>query len=139
EGADPGNISLIAGELVKGREEHQVTVPVPVNRPENTDLQFMPEGGNLVAEIASRVGFKAVGEDGHGTDISGRIYNSRNEEVATFSSSHNGMGSFELNPRSGETYVAKIALPGEITKDYPLPEIKSTGTALKIINSKESD
>ncbi|HCN85210.1 MAG TPA: hypothetical protein DIT07_16570, partial [Sphingobacteriaceae bacterium] len=50
---------------------HKMTIPVPVSRDENIDLQFMPEGGNMVAGIASVVGFKAIGEDGKGVEISG--------------------------------------------------------------------
>ena len=65
-------------------------IPVPLNRPENTDLQFMPEGGYLVAGIPSRIGFKAIVEDGRGTALEGKILNSRLQEVAGFKSVHKG-------------------------------------------------
>ena len=118
---------------------HHIVIPVPVSRDENIDLQFMPEGGNLVAGISSVVGFKAIGEDGYGVAVRGKIYNSRNEEVVSFDSAHKGMGFFELLPAAGEVYAAKISLQDGASKTYPLPGIKSSGTALRVINLKESD
>ncbi|HCN84108.1 MAG TPA: hypothetical protein DIT07_10895 [Sphingobacteriaceae bacterium] len=137
EKTDPGNISLIVADLVKGQEDHKITIPLPVNRPENTDLQFMPEGGNLVAGITSVVGFKAIGEDGKGVNISGKVF-SGSRELTDFASSYKGMGSFEISPKEGETYTARVILNG-IEKSFPLPAVKSAGTAIKINNQIESD
>jgi hypothetical protein len=140
EKVDPTNISLIVADQAKNAEDNKITIPLPVNRPENTDLQFMPEGGNLVAGIISLIGFKAIGEDGKGVSVSGKVYsNSNNQEVTTFSSSYRGMGAFELNPKEGETYIAKITLPDGAAKTFTLPQVKNTGIALKITNSTESD
>jgi hypothetical protein len=139
EKTDPGTISLIVGDLTKGQENHKITIPLPVNRPENTDIQFMPEGGNLVAGISSVVGFKAIGEDGHGVEVKGKIYSSGDsKEVTVFTSSYKGMGAFELNPEEGMVYTAKVMLNG-IEKSFPLPEVKVAGTAIKIVNKAESD
>ncbi len=103
-----------------------------MNRPEKTDLQFMPEGGNLVAGITTKVGFKAIAEDGKGVALAGKIYNSKQQEITAFKTIHAGMGSFELTPQAGESYHAKITLPKGIQKDYPLPLASLTGTALGI-------
>lgn len=137
EKSDPKNISIVFADPKDG--SRKLTIPVIINRSENLDLQFMPEGGNLIAGISSLVGFKAIGEDGHGTEISGNIYNSRNEEAGIFSSMYKGMGSFEFLPQAGERYTAKISLPDGIQKNYPLPEVKTSGTALSVGNSKNSD
>jgi len=155
EKADAKNISIVAEDMAK-LTTHKITIPIPVNRPGNTDLQFMPEGGNLVSGIASRIGFKAIGEDGKAVEVSGKVYsNSKNsgssssgssnnsssgsEEVAVFSTTHKGMGSFELLPKAGENYTAKIILNDGTTKSYPLPLVKNSGTVLRITNRKESD
>ena len=137
EKTDPGNISLVVGDLTKGQEDHKITIPLPVNRPENTDLQFMPEGGDLVAGIPSVVGFKAIAEDGKGVNVTGKVFNGT-EEAAVFSSAYKGMGSFELEPKQGETYIAKVVLNG-VEKSFPLPPVKSSGTAIRVINNAESD
>jgi len=113
--------------------------PIIYNRSEKTDVQFMPEGGYLVNGINSVVGFKAIGEDGKGVNISGSIVNGSNEEVATFKSNPKGMGSFPFTPQASTTYKAVVNLPGGIKKEYPLPAVKPGGTVLSINNSQLSD
>ena len=136
ENLPAGNISMVAADPKDAK--HNVTIPIQVGRPENIDLQFMPEGGNLVTGILSRVGFKAIGEDGNGTEVSGKVYNSSNEEVASFISSYKGIGSFEIKPVGVTPYTAKITLNGS-TKSYPLPVVKNTGSVLRLNNLADSD
>lgn len=106
-----------------------LTIPVNINRKENVDVQFMPEGGSLVAGLAGKVGFKAIAEDGKGVSVSGRIIDSKGQRVVNFVSAHAGMGNFEFTPVAGEVYSAKIE---GITKTYPLPAVKLSGTALSV-------
>ena len=114
--------------------------PVIYNRPEKTDVQFMPESGYLVAGINSIVGFKAIGEDGNSTNISGNIINAgTNEVVASFTSAHKGMGSFAFMPQANLNYKAVVNLPDGSKKEYPLPEIKAAGTVLNVVNNGQSD
>jgi hypothetical protein len=125
-----GPIMLQAKDITKGiTNSATLTIPVIVNRPENTDVQFMPEGGNLVAGIKTKVGFKALAEDGKGTNISGRMLNSKQQEVTTFKTIHAGMGSFEFTPKAGEVYTAMV---NGINKTYSLPVVNAIGTALNI-------
>ncbi|MEO6630766.1 MAG: hypothetical protein ABIN13_03555, partial [Mucilaginibacter sp.] len=126
------NLAIEAKKVIKGEATNALTIPVTINRPENTDLQFMPEGGKLVAGIGSKVGFKAIGEDGKGAQVSGKIYNSKQREVASFTSVHNGIGAFGLMPQAGEIYSARLTLPNGTTKNYPLPVVNANGTSLQI-------
>ena len=139
EKANPKNLSLQIRDMRKGEGNRELLVPVILNRPENIDLQFMPEGGNLVANLPAHIAFKAINEDGLGTNVSGNIYNSKGQEVAAFSSIHKGIGTFNLLPQSGEIYSAKIKLPNGLYKTYPLPQVKTTGTALQINNPFQKD
>lgn len=138
EKADTKNITIIIEDLRKGGENRKLSIPVITNRYENTDLQFLPEGGKLVSGIASHIGFKAIGEDGRGIQVSGRIINGRQQEVGTFKSVHNGMGSFELIPREDETYSAQVNFPG-FTGSYPLPKAEASGTVLRVNNPADSE
>jgi len=122
----------------KGVDTTTFTIPVDINRPENTDIQFMPEGGNMVAGIPIKIAFKAISEDGKGATVSGKVYNHKQQEVAQFQSVHKGMGGFELTPQEGDSYTAKITLPDNTTLSYPLPTVKATGTTLKVV-SKSND
>jgi len=124
------DLTMQAQDMQKGNRKQNI--PLVLNRPENTDLQFMPEGGSLVAGIPTKVGFKAIGEDGKGANIRGKIYNSKQEEVAAFISLHKGMGNFALTPKPGETYTAKVMLPGGQSKTYQLPQVKASGIVLNI-------
>ncbi len=133
------NLYIQATETVKGEEKHQtLNIPISLSRSENIDLQFMPEGGNLVSGIAAKIGFKAISEDGNGIQISGGVYDSKQQQVASFTSAHKGMGSFEFTPQAGESYSAKITLPAGVTKTYPLPAVNPAGTTLRI-NPKGKD
>jgi len=127
------DLSIQAQEIRKGPEQAStLIIPVTLNRPENTDVQFLPEGGNLAAGIPTRIGFKAISEDGKAATISGKVINSKGQEIVNFQSTHKGMGRFEMTPQAGETYSAKVNLPGDAIKSYPLPVVNPTGTALRI-------
>ncbi len=129
---DLKNLVIKAQRTGTGSDTSTLTIPVNINRPEKTDLQFMPEGGNLLAGINTKVGFKAIGEDGKGLALTGKIYNSKQQEITAFKTLHAGMGSFELTPQAGESYHARITLPRGITKEYPLPLVNLSGTALAV-------
>jgi hypothetical protein len=133
------NLSIIANQIGKGiTDTATLTIPVTINRPENMDVQFMPEGGNLVTGITTKVGFKAIGEDGKGTDVTGKIINSKNQMITNMATLHKGMGSFELTPEANESYSAIIDLPNKTTKSYPLPKVNPTGTAIRITKGNDS-
>ncbi|MDO3643180.1 carboxypeptidase-like regulatory domain-containing protein [Mucilaginibacter sp. L3T2-6] len=132
ENTNAQNLSINAREIIEGQETNELTIPVVINRLNHTDLQFMPEGGNLVGGIAAKVGFKAVGEDGKGVAVSGVVYNNKKEKVASFQSVHNGMGVFSFVPQPGEIYTASLDLPGGGTKNYALPAVNIYGTSLQI-------
>jgi hypothetical protein len=112
-------------------------IPLSINRGQNIDLQFLPEGGSLVSGLTSVVGFKAVGEDGKGTPVLGGIYDSKNEEVVSFNAMHNGMGSFEFTPKAGEKYSARMIKPA--AKSFDLPKIKPAGTVMRVENSEQGE
>jgi hypothetical protein len=133
----PEKVSGIS--IIAKNEDRKAVVPVNIDRPEKTDLQFLPEGGNLVAGLPSHIGFKAIGEDGKGINISGSITDHNNRQVATFEALHNGMGSFYMSVQPGENYTAKITLPGGTIKEYPLRMVKSSGSVLQVRNDMESD
>lgn len=138
--ANPDHLSVTLQTVNKKKENPVYKIPIIYNRPEHIDLQFMPEGGYLVAGIDTHVAFKALNEDGNGAEVVGSIFNSKQEEQLVFQSTHLGVGTFNLKPQPGELYTAKIKLPdGTYSKGYALPPVKSSGIVLKVINKLESD
>lgn len=96
------------------------------------DVQFLPEGGHLLAGVFQRVAFKAVGKDGMSTDIKGEIRNSKGEIVTEIHSMHLGMGSFGFTAQSGETYTADVAAADSIHHTFDLPAVETSGCALAV-------
>ncbi|MXV17082.1 carboxypeptidase-like regulatory domain-containing protein [Hufsiella ginkgonis] len=133
------NLSVLVEDRRNGQGKRKLSFPVTPENLENIDLQFLPEGGNLVGHLETTVGFKAIGEDGKGRNISGTVLNSKLQEVGAFKSGHLGMGAFPLDPFPGETYTAKVVLPGGAVKTYPLPAVKNTGTVLRVADIAGSD
>ncbi|MFD2148306.1 carboxypeptidase-like regulatory domain-containing protein [Mucilaginibacter antarcticus] len=97
-----------------------------------TDVQFFPEGGNLVNGITSKVGFKAVGVDGLGISIKGKIIDELAAEVASFETLHAGMGNFVLKPQAGKSYSTSISLPNGNILTLPLPKAVDDGYTLNV-------
>lgn len=99
------------------------------------DVQFFPEGGNLVAGIASKVAVKAIMADGLGTDIKGSITDNTGKEITTFTSQHLGMGAFELLPEADKTYKASITFADGTQGNYTLPRVQASGITLAVNNT----
>ncbi|MES2278017.1 MAG: hypothetical protein V4592_18455 [Bacteroidota bacterium] len=120
--------------LLTSKQDKNKTIKFPLYAQVagDIDLQLMPEGGSLVAGLYNKIGFKAIGEDGLGADVEGRIVNSKNEDIVAFKSLHNGMGCFTMVPNAGDTYTAKLKLPGGQEKNYNLPIVKTSGLVLRV-------
>ena len=100
----------------------------------NTDVQFFPEGGNLVKGNDTRIAFKAVGADGLGADVKGVVIDDSGNQVTTFISSHLGMGVFTLKPESGKSYKARITYADGSGGIIDLPKVTNGGYSLVIDN-----
>jgi len=98
----------------------------------NIDLQFYPEGGELVEGMIGNLGFKALNEFGKPADIKGKIYDQNNKVVATFASYHQGMGKVAIAPQEGQQYYAEITHPANITQKYSLPQVRKQGYTLNV-------
>jgi len=97
------------------------------------DMQFFPEGGELVSAMVSKVAFKAIGTNGLGLDIKeGTVIDNTNSPIASFKSSHLGMGMFYLMPEEGKTYKAKITFADGTKGMFDLPAAMSKGIALAV-------
>jgi sRNA-binding carbon storage regulator CsrA len=99
---------------------------------QQTDVQFFPESGNLVTGITSRIAFKAIGTNGLGTAINGKVTDNDNNEVAQLTALHAGMGSFFLKPLPGKSYTANINLADGNTKIVALPAPVDAGYVLSV-------
>lgn len=110
-----------------------------IKKSEKLDIQFFPEGGDLVNGLESRVAFKAVNELGQGVDIRGEVQDKKGNRITEFQSFNQGMGGFSLKPSTGEEYHAVVSSGEENTVKIPLPESLKSGFVLFVdnLNSKE--
>lgn len=98
------------------------------------DIQFFPEGGEMVTGILSKVAFKAIGVNGLGADVKGVIIDNTGTELSKFNASHLGMGYFYLTPMQGKTYRAKVTYSNGAQSINDLPMARDKGIVLKINN-----
>jgi hypothetical protein len=105
----------------------------------HADVQFLPEGGNLVNGLPARVAFKAISTDGLGVDIKGSISNNKGEEIAQINTQHLGMGVFTFTPQSGDTYKANIIYPDGTKGSVTLPKAVDNGYVLKVVELGKND
>jgi hypothetical protein len=69
-------------------------------------ISFFPEGGDMITGLESTIAFKATDSRGLPVKTSGNILNSKGDKLLSFSSRHDGMGTFLLKPQPGEQYTA---------------------------------
>ena len=86
------------------------------------DFQFLPEGGYLSLNLINKVAFKAIGPNGRGIEVKGRIYNQNHEFIDSFASKHLGMGYKLFLPRQGNTYYAILNKHPLDTYALPQPQ-----------------
>ncbi|WP_432710547.1 TonB-dependent receptor plug domain-containing protein, partial [Pedobacter sp.] len=119
-------------------DKQKVTKMIPVTETaKDIDVQFFPEGGNMVMSLPGKVGIKATAKNGLGQDVSGDIIDQSGQVVTNFKSSYLGMGFFVLNPQPGQTYTALIKMEDGSEKRIPLPAVQAQGYQLAV-NSKDT-
>lgn len=109
-------------------ESIQKRIPIVMT---TLSLGVFPEGGDLVQDLAGRVYFMAKTTIGKPADIEGKVVDDRGVVVSTFSSLHDGMGSFELTPRALRKYHVEIVKPANITTKVDVPAARPDGCVLR--------
>ena len=101
---------------------------------EKIDLQFFPEGGSLVENVNTVLGFKAVNSSGYGCNINGFVLSSQGDTAASFTSTHFGMGSFVFISKPELKYFAVGSAGNKISFKVELPTAVKTGYSLNVSN-----
>lgn len=99
------------------------------------DIQFFPEGGELLAGIENKIAFKAIQEKGLGLSLKGEIIDNTGKVISNIKSEHLGMGAFTLKPEEGKTYKAQLNFSNGLKKTVPLPEAKPSGIAVTVLST----
>ena len=97
------------------------------------DIQFFPEGGNLVKNVESKVAFRMTDKNGKGVQaFSGIVLNQNRDTIAVFNPSRFGIGYFNFTPADTHLYKAYITTPSGSTVVKDLPAAMEEGYTMKL-------
>lgn len=99
---------------------------------EGLDVQFMPEGGFLMAGEINCVAFRAVDSQGKGTKISGKLVDENKTVILSFSSMYRGTGKFYFQPDPKKKY--SVVVDGHSKALFALPEARESGAKLMLVS-----
>lgn len=115
------------------------TEPGTTEKPGNTyDVQFFPEGGNLVNELKSKVAFRVTDNSGKGIDFNGSIMDENNDTVVRFRPTMFGIGNFSFTPKKGSRYKAVLQTVSGNVINANLPLALAAGFVLNVSKTHDS-
>ena len=124
-----------------GRGAYPVLRKTPVKE-KAVNLKFYPEGGNLVAGVASQVAFEATDAFGNPIEVTGEVVGVNQETIVRFKSVHDGKGVFTYIPtkalsiqkNKAEKFPQAIVEYKDKKYTFDLPLVQPKGIVLKVDN-----
>ena len=111
---------------------------ITINAPKDDfHVDFFAEGGNLLAGTRMNVAFKSLYSDGLSAKIEGVVCSEAGDTITSFSTAHNGMGTFPFLAKAEQKYVAICNTEDGMSKKFNLPEVVNNGYGLKVENTKK--
>ncbi|HET8808722.1 MAG TPA: hypothetical protein VFM65_00465 [Flavobacteriaceae bacterium] len=104
------------------------------------DLQLLPEGGHLIANVANTIGVKLIDNTGKGVFFTGgKVLNGQQEVVNTFKSNKFGLSKFQLVPKINEAYMVVLTTEHgkDIRKKIAAPEVRGIALSTNAMLPKE--
>ncbi|MGB5820173.1 MAG: hypothetical protein WBG90_11875 [Saonia sp.] len=102
------------------------------------DVQFLPEGGHLVANVDNTIGIAIKDSLGFGmANLEGELLDGNGNLLKTFRVNQLGLGKFSFKPEYDETYNTKIHFNGE-DFSFPLPIAEQIGFAMHLSEEKDA-
>ena len=104
------------------------------------NIDFFPEGGELIAETTQKIAFKSQASDGSSLPVRGSVLNEQGDTITHFRSLYGGIGNFLLSVLPNKCY--KVITWGkqdsvEIQKEFILPKPVTDKFALSV-NTRKS-
>jgi len=122
---------LPVGNIHPKKVAESLVAKTAQNKP---DVQFFPEGGELVAGIPTRIAFKAIRSNGLGIGVSGNISDEAGQVVTSIASARLGMGNFYLTPELNKVYTAHLIFADGNKNDVQLPSSMNSGISMSVNN-----
>ena len=142
---DKGDASLTV-EFTDGTVTEPLVRPIPVVV-KKLQIEFFPEGGDLVAGVPNRVYFQARTPLDKPAEVRGTIVDAKGQVVARVQTLNDdrepginqGMGVFQFTPAVGVKYQLQIESPAGIEGKFFLPATVSEGVALQVAGGVTND
>jgi len=99
------------------------------------DIQFFPEGGNLIAGTPNHIAFRIVDSTGKGIPAEGAVINNTGDTLAHFETKRFGMGEFTLVPAENTRYTVQVRTRSLPPSLHPLPIPETSGYAMHIADA----
>lgn len=97
-------------------------------------IDFLPEGGDLIDGIPTKVAIKSTDIYGKGVPSNGIIINDKGEAVTSFESNNFGYALCFFKPDIKESYRALVA-----EDTFELPPVKNAGASIKVRHYQGAD
>ncbi|POY36295.1 hypothetical protein C3K47_11100 [Solitalea longa] len=113
--------------------------PILKNQKELPDVQVFPEGGSFVEGVKTRFGIKVTLPDGHGTQATGFIVNSKNDTLQTFLTNVFGLGDFTITSEGNDScrIITQFGKGEQKEIGMPMPQKKGIGLAVNNLNESK--
>lgn len=130
-----GSLSV---QFTDGSSFESLVKPIPIVV-KKLQINFFPEGGDLVAGVPNRVYFQVRTPLDKAADLKGTIVDGAGKVVAKIETLTDkepgisqGMGLFTFTPAADGQYELKIEAPVGIEGKFALPAVKADGVALQV-------
>lgn len=126
---NPSNKNFISSEDIRFNRHYNRKLKKAAAK---FNMQFFPEGGNMVDNMESLVAFKVSDYLDRGIQATGTLRDSKGHEIASFSTVHAGMGAFSFTPSYGQAYYADIRYANGGKDKFKLPEPLKIGYVMHV-------
>lgn len=98
---------------------------------------FSPEGGHLIRDIETRVGFRSSDKEGNPVAMSGALIYENNDTICFIKTGSNGYGWASLKPSGNGPILLVTPNKNGTVKKFPLPGIKNEGLTFSVTGKSE--
>ncbi|QKJ28975.1 hypothetical protein HQ865_04140 [Mucilaginibacter mali] len=124
-------------QVKSGADVKTLHLDIPVKRPA-VAIGFYPEGGHLIENIVSRVGWEVKTPGGTAIKTDAVLYINGNPADTIHTDSF-GMGVFSINPQVNATYAVKLLDNDYDTELHPLPAALKAGVVVRVADAIIND
>jgi hypothetical protein len=103
------------------------------------DIQFFPEGGNLVNDLESKVAFRMVDKTGKFITAEGIIVGKNKDTIVSFHPFKFGIGHFVFTPHADNQYKAIVKISDTNSVTIPLPTALTQGYAMELKDTTDNE